>query len=61
MDSDRLIRILVTDALQSYRNNAEQLIDWYAFASLIKVSAIRLDIIKLIPIFTLAVFRISKR
>jgi hypothetical protein len=37
IDSDRLIRILVTEVLQCYGTNAGQLTDWYAFANLIKV------------------------
>lgn len=37
MDSDRLIRTLVADVLQSCDNNERQITDWYAFANLIKV------------------------
>jgi hypothetical protein len=60
MDSDRLIRILVTDVLQSYSNNAEQFVDWYAFASSIKVSTINLDIMESITNFTVAISRINR-
>ncbi|CAF1148857.1 unnamed protein product [Adineta steineri] len=38
IDSDRLIRILVTDILQSYGNSAGQVTDWYVFANSIKPS-----------------------
>ncbi len=37
MDSDRLVRILVAEFLQSYGTNAGQLTDWYAFANSISV------------------------
>lgn len=40
MDSDRLIRTLVSDILQSCDTGTKQMTDWYAFANLIKVSQI---------------------
>ncbi|UJR26220.1 hypothetical protein I4U23_007563 [Adineta vaga] len=39
IDSDRLVRILVTEILQLYGNNAGQVTDWYAFANSIQSSS----------------------
>jgi hypothetical protein len=54
MDSDRLVRILVTEVLQSYGTNAGQVTDWYAFANSIKVCQMNLHGIKLIIMITAA-------
>lgn len=37
IDSDRLIRMLITEILRCYGTNTRQLTDWYAFANAIKV------------------------
>jgi hypothetical protein len=60
IDSDRLIRILVTEILQCYGTNTGQLTDWYAFANLIKVCWMNLHVIKLIIIFIVAISPTSK-
>jgi hypothetical protein len=60
IDSDRLIRILVTEILQCYGTNTGQLTDWYAFANSIKVCWMNLHVIKLIIIFIVAISPTSK-
>ncbi len=47
IDTDRLIRILVTEILQCYGNNTGQLTDWYAFANSIKVCWMNLHVTQL--------------